>query len=402
MNNSMKQDWLPFWDFFHSIEKELSYERWIDKYFLLLKAFERDYFSFNDDWSDFKNFCRAVYLQNYHDIESFNALLNKAIEREKELMLAYVKNVSLSYNSEDETLTQEAILPGNEEESITSIPPLPDLPEDAPGLSEDVAEEPSDHDGPMSFQYNPPAMEPVKNTTTGNTKNTSEEFLMTDEYFPVTRRQMVKGWQFLRYKEKGGFTTEIDIAGTVKKIAKSGMFLEPQFKYGLRNREDTLIIFADCNGSMTPFHELTDRLIETARTEGGHPRAPVYYFQNYPTGYVYRKQNFSEPLKIKEALVKSNRNSTVAIVISDAGAARGNTDPKRKKERKDMTLVLLKSLRESCAHTVWLNPMPVHRWKNTAAELISRDVNLMSPIIDHYTNNFQDTLRTILRRTKES
>jgi uncharacterized protein with von Willebrand factor type A (vWA) domain len=210
---------------------------------------------------------------------------------------------------------------------------------------------------------------------------------------------MIKGWQFLRLKEKNNRPENIDIEATIEQIAKDGMFIEPQYLHGFQNRLDTLIIFADYRGSMTPFHELTNRLIQTARSEGGHPRAPVFYFQNYPIGYVYRQPNLTMPVKLKEALVTANRNFTLAIVISDAGAARGNTDKNRVDSRIQITCDFLDDLSSYCAHTIWLNPMPTHRWKDTAAILPKDKLTLMAPILDHETYNFQDTLRTILKNT---
>lgn len=209
---------------------------------------------------------------------------------------------------------------------------------------------------------------------------------------------MIKGWQFLRQKERSNAADGIDVQATIQKIAREGLFFEPAFKSGVRNREDAVIIFADCRGSMAPFHELTNRLIQTARGPGGHPKAQVFYFQNFPIGYVYKGPNLDKPVKLKEALIKANRNLTLAIVISDAGAARGNNEPKRNSARLEMTKKFLAELDKSCAHTIWLNPMPSHRWKDTAAALIRKEVFLMTPIFDSATYNFQDTFRTILKQ----
>ena len=139
--------------------------------------------------------------------------------------------------------------------------------------------EPMDLQGAKTLYYEPPVIE-TETGVKGLTKPAN--FLMTDEYFPVTRRQMIKGWQFLRYQEKGGFTNEIDIPATVQKIGREGLFTGPILKQGVRNREDTLIIFADYRGSMMPFHELTNRLIETARKEGGIPGHRCFISRTIP------------------------------------------------------------------------------------------------------------------------
>lgn len=409
-NRFMSKARLPFWQFFHSIEKELSYERWISKYKILLEAFEQEYFEYDDEWEGFKKFCRTLYLQNYADLNRFNELLDNAIEQEKTFMMDYVtetkkpkangddeKKTSVRNEETDNSISQDHTKKNNSNPVEMSR-----------NQKGEYMDEPVDATTAREYFYQPPQLiieddvEPnsgLKHKQGAGHVDTS--FLMTDEYFSVNRRQMIKGWQFLRHQEATGFTNEIDVTETVKKIARDGLFTTPSYNRGLRNREDTLIIFADSRGSMMPFHELTERLIATARSEGGHPRAPVFYYQNYPTGYVYSRPNFSDPIKVKEALVKANRNLTIAVIISDGGAARGNTDPIRKEKRSEMTEVFLKMLRDTCAHVVWLNPMPENRWKNTSAELISKQVYKMKAIMDNDGSNFQEMLRTILRHIKE-
>ena len=161
------------------------------------------------------------------------------------------------------------------------------------------------------------------------------------------------------------------------------------------------MIFADYRGSMAPFHELSKRLIHTATTEGGHHKASVWYFQNCPSGYVYRKSNLTQPVKLKDAFSSANKNFTLAIVISDAGSARGNKDPQLVNSRMKMTLPFLDSLDKSCAHSIWLNPMPIHRWKGSCAEQILNKVYLMAPILEHDAYNFQETLRLVLKQDKK-
>jgi len=388
----MKDGSLPFWSFFHDLEKKLSYERWIDKYQQFLQALSNGDISYDSEWKNFRQVCKIMFLQDFRDEAAFDKLLDAAIEKEKRAIeqLLTVKKVaekkSKQTKAENKT-TETEETPG----------PNPD-PIIKPQVSETLMEEPADMKQTMNLQFLP--MEAPTESHAVPVSESAIQFLHTDEYFPVTRRQMVKGWQFLRLKEKSDISEGLDLPETIRQVAREGLFLNPVYKTGERNREDTLIIFADYRGSMTPFHELTTRLIETARTGGGHPRAPVYYFQNHPVGYVFRNTNMSGPVKIKEALMKTNRNFTLAVVISDAGAARGNTNPERRKSRLDITSKFLEFLDETCAHTIWLNPMPIHRWKGNAAELISKKVFLMAPVLDRYGDKFQETLRTILKHQK--
>lgn len=403
----MEFERLPLWHFFHDIEKFLSYERWIDKYRLFMQALldsstasaHKDYqpvIIYDEEWTHLKKFIKYLYLQDLRDEQRFDELLDSAIIREKELLRSYFQvkqpladrpetNREDSSKARKETGAEETKRPENNDDN-----------DDLSG-SEKLMEEPPESTSGGTKYYQPPAA-PAQLTEPYSL--VSSNYLHTDEYFPVTRRQMIKGWQFLRLKEKSNRPENIDIEATIEQIARDGgLFLEAKYLQGFQNRLDTLIIFADYRGSMTPFHELTNRLIQTARSEGGHPRAPVFYFQNYPIGYVYRQPNLTKQVKLKEALVTANRNFTMAIVISDAGAARGNTDTKRVDTRVAITNDFLEDLSTYCAHTIWLNPMPAHRWNNTAAMQIKDKVMLMAPILDHNTYHFQDTMRTILKHT---
>lgn len=383
---------LPFWHFFQQLEKELSYERWIDKYRLFLDAiFLNEVVCYDNDWAAFRQFCKTLYLQNEADEIRFDQLLNEAIIREKDFFEIALRN-TIRNTDNVQPVENEGIISNTHEKIKKKEDPI--IKEDINDTNE--ISEPENSSNQQSMYYNPPEVEHEKDYK-GLTKK-QINFLLTDEYFPITRRQMIKGWQFLRHKEKSRSEEGIDLKATIQKIAKEGLFLEPEFGKGLRNRDDTVVIFADCRGSMAPFHELTNRLIQTARGEGGHPKVQVFYFQNFPVSYVYKGQNLDGPIKLKEALSKANKNLTLAIIISDAGAARGNTNTERNLARLKVTEIFLNELGNSCAHTIWLNPMPSHRWKNTAAALIKDKVFLMAPIFDHASYNFQDTFRTIIKQ----
>lgn len=391
----MKTDNLLFWHFFKVIDQSLSYERWIDKYKLFLQALENGHIRYDEELKGFKQFCRILYLQDNQDESLFNQLLDQAIEREKDILkkkLDAARQIAKPREApvappmprQQHHEAEDIIGQQGEAENEESITPPPSKAVAKPTHKTMYYKTPLSYKGMSNGQ----GIKPLENAM----------FLHTDEYFSVTRRTMVKGWQFLRYKEKSIATRELDISATTFKIAQEGLFLSPVYKPGTRNREDTLIILADVRGSMTPFHELTNRLIATARQEGGHPRAPVFYFQNCPVGYVYRKSNLAEPVKIKEAMLKANRNVTIAIVISDAGAARGNTNAQRVNERTAQTKEFIHFLYSTCAHVIWLNPVPKHRWAQTAADRIKDEVLHMASVFEQDVYNFQDTLRTIFKQ----
>lgn len=389
---------LPFWSFFHAMEKTLSYERWIDKYKLFLEALLRKDIRYDKDYAQFIQFCKILYLQDHRDEQRFEQLLLKAIDQEKEWLRVHLRAAMEAENKPEAATDRGDRRSSPAEEKNNSGARQEQQQKDTTQEDSEAALEAEVPSGDSQLLYYNPSFDHLSMAPgPGIAPEGPVDFLFTDEYYPASRRQMVKGWQFLRRQEKGGKGYEVDLPATIERIGKDGLFLEPIFKPGMRNREDTIIIFADYRGSMVAFHEMTDRLIATAQGEGGHPMAPVYYFQNYPAGYVYKHSNLTGPVKIRQALAKANKNFTLAIVISDGGAARTSLDPEGGIKRAERTDFLLKHLRDTCARTIWLNPMPLHRWAGTAAEHIRKKVFLMAPLLEQDSYKFQDIMRTILK-----
>lgn len=385
---------LFFWHFFKAIELTLSYERWIDKYYLFINALMQGTIPVDHNFQSFRLFCRILYLQDSRDEKRFDELLDEAIRREGDMLYQHLITAweASETATEKKTPPAPAPLPNLSQKGEEEGPDKKSSPKPRPQKKDEEVIVPQS----KTMYYKTPLDFGEDESSIVNTETEDTRFLHTDEYFSLTRRNMVKGWQFLRYKERGQYSQEVDVPSTALKIAREGLFTEPVFLHGARNREDTLIILADVLGSMMPFHELTNRLIYTAQNEGGHGRAPVFYFQNFPVGYVYRKPNLASPVKLQEALQKANRNVTTAIVISDAGAARGNTESERVGLRREHTATFLRSLHEHCAKVLWLNPVPFHRWQGTAADSIDH-VQMVS-VFEQDMYNFQDTLRAVFKQ----
>lgn len=97
------------------------------------------------------------------------------------------------------------------------------------------------------------------------------EFPSTDEYFPVTRRQMKNSWRYLRRALREGPATDVDIEATVAQIADRGIMLEPVLLPSRANQTE-LLLLVDRKGSMVPFQALADQFL------------PVSCSVDYPRG----------------------------------------------------------------------------------------------------------------------
>jgi hypothetical protein len=193
------------------------------------------------------------------------------------------------------------------------------------------------------------------------------------DYFPLTQREMKQCWRFLRRPIREGIPTELDIKGTIAKVSQEGILTTPVLRPQRINRAD-LMLLVDQKGSMVPFHPLSRQLIETAQRDGKLRQANVHYFQNCSEydeseqSYIlFQQPTLFQPVLLKNLFTTVNHR-TAALIISDAGSARGWYDGDRVKKTEQFLEQLTKSVR----YLAWLNPMPDEYWRGTSAEAISQ------------------------------
>ena len=195
----------------------------------------------------------------------------------------------------------------------------------------------------------------------GGDIDVDDRVLTNPEFFPITRRQMKQSWRYLRCFIREGAPTEIDIDATIRHVGQQGLLLEPVLVPGRINRTELLLLI-DQDGSMVPFHSLSQRLIETAVQGGRLGSASVYYFHNCPTDYVYHDPMHQSAVAIEDFFMQLNPRTAV-LIFSDAGSARGSFNPRRRRAAK----TFIDDLKQHVRHIAWLNPMPRSRWDGTTA-----------------------------------
>jgi hypothetical protein len=186
-------------------------------------------------------------------------------------------------------------------------------------------------------------------------------YTLLTEYFPVTKRQMKQSWRYLRRPVREGTATELDVEATVEKMGREGILLEPVLVPRRINRTD-LVLMIDQEGSMVPFHALSRQLVETAERGGRLKQTRVFYFHDYAEEYLYRHPALLNAQPIDEVLSEVGERAVV-LIVSDAGAARGNFDSERVKR----TQAWIEQLQKSVRYVAWLNPMPEDSWQHTTA-----------------------------------
>ncbi len=194
----------------------------------------------------------------------------------------------------------------------------------------------------------------------------SELFPLIVNDLPITHRQMKQGWRYLRQFSREGAPSELDLQATIQQVAQQGILLNPVLVPRRTNKVELLLLI-DRDGSMVPFHHLSQELVDTAFRGGHFSRVRVYYFHNYPDEYLYRDPFHLDPEPIDDCLLNLAKGRTVCLIFSDAGAARGRFSSRRRR----LTKFFLKNLRQYVRYTVWLNPVPRNRWETTTAHDIA-------------------------------
>jgi len=196
------------------------------------------------------------------------------------------------------------------------------------------------------------------------------------EFFPVTRRQMKQSWRHLRRPVREGRATELDVEATVNQIGRQGMLLDPVLVPPRVNRLELLLLI-DQDGSMIPFHALSERLIRTATQEGRLGHFSIYYFRNCPTLNLYRDRHCRDAEPLQTVLETLQNTRTVVLVISDAGAARGVFNP----DRLRMTRQFVAQLQRHARYIAWLNPVPRSRWSSTKSGFHSTTAGQIAELV---------------------
>ena len=214
--------------------------------------------------------------------------------------------------------------------------------------------------------------------------------MLTADYFPVTRRQMKQSWRYLRRPIREGPSTELDLAATVDQISRQGVMLEPVLRPPQVNQTELLILI-DRDGSMVPFHALSQRLAETALKGGRLGKANIYYFYNCPVDNLYCDPNYQDAEAIPDVLNHLRSNRAGVLIISDGGAARGRLSL----ERIELTATFLMQLKQRVRYLAWLNPVPQSSWTGTTAETIAQLV----PMFELSRRGLDNAVRVLRGKT---
>ncbi len=199
--------------------------------------------------------------------------------------------------------------------------------------------------------------------------------------WPITRRQLIYYWRYLRHPVADGPADILDVKTTVAQTANRGYYFAPAYQRRTHNYAH-LILLVDQDGSMMPFHRFTREIIETAHDESDIRQVDTFYFHDVPDlETIYSDSRLTQQVSTKTVFEHCTEDTSV-LIISDVGAARGHLQIPRVQAFTEF----LTTLRERTNRMALLNPMPKARWRSTTAEFITHLIPMFPITADGFSN----------------
>ena len=378
---------LPLLDLFTRLRKA-GLPLGVDEYLLILRALQAGFGI--SDWTDLKRLCRTLWTKSVDEGHLLDYYFEQLMHQPAESELSSQQlDSSMSHTTSESVFGKRSLLNtlfgflGRLSRPFHTHPERTAL--DAHS-STTMSEMMAASEIILHIEDEVYIAQAVLQVVSNDEELSPGRFISSDEYFPVTRRQMKQSFRYLRRPVREGPPMELDVEATAIEVVRKGMLLEPILVPRRINRAEILLLI-DHGGSMIPFHMLSDRLIETVLRGGRLGKASIYYFHNCPVEYLYRDLAHQEYERIEELLNRRFSQQAGVLVFSDAGTARGGFS----QERIDLTKVFLERLKQRFRSIVWLNPMPRSRWYGTTAGQIMQNI----PMFDLSRRGLDDAISVL-------
>jgi formylglycine-generating enzyme required for sulfatase activity/uncharacterized protein with von Willebrand factor type A (vWA) domain len=320
----------------------------IEDYQLLCQAWDKGFRP--DNYQQLRQLCRRLWVKSLADKQCFENYFEQYLQQ----WLTQPEKESSPPNPSP-TPTGNTETPTPQETTTTPTEPAP-LPPTETNIT--LPEETEELTVGKAVSQPQGVKEPIR-------------FTLSDEFFPLTRRQMQQGWRKLRQLIREGSATELDISATLKRISQEGFFLEPVL-IPSRVNQTQLLLLIDQSNSMIPFAPLAERLIETAYREGGLGETKTFYFRNIPKDFLYSDLDLLQKQALTDIIPHLHKNRTIVLILSDSGAARGGLN----QNRVELTEQFLSEIKPKVRQVGWLNPLPASRWHHTTASQAAKLVSM--------------------------
>ncbi len=319
----------------------------LEQYELLRKAITLGYGL--GGWQDIKRVCRLLWVKpcpNY-DISIF--------ERTFE---SYIQQHHHKISVETEPIPQQNTT------STSSVKPPSNLPQIPPRKWKSPSTQTTNTTNEVKV---PVALKTSSPLT--KFEDARNDFHLIPQDFPIKLQDIEVTWRLLKQPVRVGWDYELDIEATLERIERDGIFTDVVMR-PVKSQRTELLLLIDDNSAMIPFFPALQPFIQ-AITEARITPARIYRFTSYPDEYLYDWYRSAQAQALTDILPKLHRNRTIALIISDAGAATNTYS----QERIQGISKFLAALSPCIRQLIWLNPLPPQRWEQTSAITIDAILN---------------------------
>jgi uncharacterized protein with von Willebrand factor type A (vWA) domain len=317
----------------------------LEQYELLQKAVASGYGL--GGWQDIKRVCRLLWVKpcDNYDASIFNRTFDSYIQQHHIKMLVETEKKPLKNTS------------------ATKISPnLPQIPPRKKGTPSTQPKDETKGEVQVPVAVKTSSISP-------SFENTRNNFYLNPKDFPIQLQDVQVAWRLLRKAVQTGWDYELDIEATLDRIERQGIFSEVVMR-PVRIRRTELLLLIDDSPAMIPFFPVLQPFIQAIKEARITP-ARIYRFTSYPDEYLYHWYHPTQAEPLTNLLPKLHRDRTVALIISDAGAATATYS----QERIEGISKFLTALSPCIRQLIWLNPLPSQRWEQTSAWTIDGVLN---------------------------
>ncbi|MGA7935324.1 MAG: NfeD family protein [Kovacikia sp.] len=226
---AVHQEKLPLLDLFNHL-REAGLPLGISEYFLALRAFQKGFGT--ADREALADLCRTLWVKSKDEEHLFNYHF-------KQVMGTVPSPTAAAPNRTEQEPLPSSSTPYVKQEVQGKEPNAEELP--VPTTSTAISQE------LMEVEDEIQVAEAVQIATRSDGEVVINRFTQSDEYFPVTRRQMKQSWRHLRRMVREGPLVEIDIEATIARFSQQGIPSDPVLVPGRhatsRSRESSEMAF---------------------------------------------------------------------------------------------------------------------------------------------------------------
>ncbi len=320
----------------------------LEQYDLLQEAVAQGYG--NSGWSDLKRVCQLLWVKPSANYDA--SIFERAFAD-------FQNNIQQQHRNTRDAEPEEQ--PPEEIPPPVSVKPTVNFPQPPPRRTPKKTGTPSAQASDENNAEVPAAI--------NIPSNSQEKDILTPKNFPIKPQDIKDTWNFLKRPVPIGKEYELDIDATIDQIEREGIFSDVVMR-PVKVRRAELLLLIDDNLAMIPFFAAFQPFTQAIDQARITP-ASVYRFTSYPDEYLYQWHHPTKAELITNLLSKLHQNRTIALILSDAGAAVGTYSQERIKGIWKFLYKLSPCVRQ----LIWLNPLPSKRWQHTSAWEIHKILN---------------------------